>query len=140
MIRVYRYLTLKKNDNSKFINKNYNKPQSESETYIIFDFRSKIVDLCSYFIRGAENYYPKTWRIEGSNDQSQWKRLDRKVNDQSLLNNSNHQNHFYCNEAKNENGCGYRFIRYVQEDSWSSGDPYRVLLCYFELYGEIYND
>lgn len=138
----YPVSNLKNFDDRYFFNYyNYN-PQSESDSYIKFDFGSTTIDLSSYFIRSnycsASHWHPKTWRIEGSNDDSSWVPLDRKVNDQNL-NGPYKQHHFVCQVNGNGNG-RYRYIRYVQEDSWSNGHPKNVHLTYFELYGEVFND
>ena len=134
--------SIKKNDDdSYFYNGN---PSSEKEGFILFDFGdSKKIDLYSYLLRsygGAPSSYcqPKTWRIEGSNDKMKWDQLDRRVNDPTLnAKGSNIQHNFSCqhNHSKESR---YRYIRYVQEDSWSNNYPYGIWLTYFELYGNVY--
>lgn len=136
---------LMKNDNSYFYNYNGGCPSSENDSYIKFDFgSSRKIDLHSYFIRTNENcpsyFHPKTWRIEGSNDNSSWIKLDRQLNNASL-NGSYNKHHFVCQDGKFGNKDNwYRYIRYVQEDNWSNNYPYYVYITYFELYGNIYDD
>lgn len=130
---------IKKFDTSYFINNNYSHPNLESDTYITFDFgTSRKIDLYSYFIHSA-NYHPKTWRIDGSNDNLNWTPIDRRTNVQNLYN-GNHKSHFECQEAKHQNeNFKFRYIRYSQQDSWTNGDPYRVYFYYFELYGDVFS-
>ena len=132
-------------NNYYFYNYSGQTPSSELDSYIKFDFGpSKKIDLYSYFIRSNGNGvsmgdHPKTWRIEGSNDDVKWTKLDRRENDKNL-NGIYKQHHFECqlNNHSNESS-RYRYIRYVQEDTWWSNRPYHVWITYFELYGNIYS-
>lgn len=135
----YPISNIKNFDMSAFINNNHSHPNLESDTYITFDFGARKIDLHSYFIHSA-GYHPKSWRIDGSNDQSNWTPIDKRTNNQNL-NSGNHQYYFECQEAKHENeSFRFRYIRYSQQDSWANGDPYRVYLYYFELYGDVFNN
>lgn len=136
---------IRKYDDSYFYNYYGYKPISESDSFIKFDFGSSMkVDLHSYLIRSVAgdpsfSDHPKTWRIEGSNDNTNWKRLDRRVND-PVLNGRLKQHLFTCQERIQENeNRKFRYIRYVQEDSWYQiREPYYVSITYFELYGIVY--
>lgn len=129
-------INITKFDDSRFINYRYGSGKSESDTYITFDFgTSRKIDLYSYFIRSV-GFHPKTWRIDGSNDQSNWTLIDRRVNNPNLMNGDRH--HFECKEAKHgDANCRYRFIRYAQESSYNGS--YLVYLDFFELYGDVFN-
>lgn len=129
-----------------FFNYYINNPRSEAESFIKFDFGpSKIIDLYSYFIRSNCSdpscfAHPKTWRIEGSNDDSNWFTIDRRENNENL-----NGKFKYCNFECNENNHAdkknmYRYIRYIQEDSWDHKNRcYNIYITYFELYGDIFN-
>ena len=135
---------IKKYDNNYFYNCYNSTPSSESASFIKFDFGpSKKIDLHSYFIRSNGNSpsshnHPKSWRVEGSNDNLNWIKLDQRVNDQHL-NGSYYQHNFLI--SSNNHGCEnmrFRYIRYVQEDSWFNNSPYVVFISYFELFGDIF--
>lgn len=79
--------------------------------------------LHSYLIRSNSNskslhYHPKSWKIEGSNDHTNWTLLDNRVNDDSI-NGSFKQNIFICQQIKYQDSTeAFRYIRYVQNDCW----------------------
>ena len=135
---------IKSYNDSHFYNSYGYLPRSESDSFIKFDFGPLIkIDLYSYFIRsnrGDQSYeHPKTWRIEGSNDDKTWTRLDRQLNN-ACLRGKYAQHHFICevNIHGHENH-RFRYIRYVQEDSWCSKHRFNVYITYFELYGDIFD-
>jgi hypothetical protein len=69
--------------NSYFFSKN------ASNQWLCYDFGDRCVNLTHYSIRsqynsGADNYYPKSWVIEISKDDSTWEEVDRRENDSSL--------------------------------------------------------
>lgn len=137
---------IKKYDDTWFYNYYKTRPSSEKDSYILFDFgNSKKIDLYSYLIRSYGScpngyYQPKTWRVEGSNDNLKWDPLDRRVNDPTLNASGPYiQHNFSCQQNNHLKENRYRYIRYVQEDSWHNGNPYYIFLTYFELYGNVYN-
>lgn len=125
-----------------FYNYATKQPASESDSFIKFDFGSKRIDLYSYFIRSNdsdENYcHPKTWLIEGSNDNTNWTKIDRQENDQNLR--GKYKEHYFeCLSSNHGNESSrYRFIRYVQEKSWDDRYLYHIFITYMELYGDIF--
>lgn len=137
----YPLTNILKYDNKEF----YNSSKSETNSYIKFDFgSSKKIDLFSYFIRSnSQNavtnaQHPKTWRIEGSSDDLHWTCLDRRENDQNLYG-PYKQYYYVCKESKHaDDSSRYRYIRYIQENSWWNGRPYYIGITYFELYGDVY--
>lgn len=139
----YPLSNIRKYNNDRFYNWGNHKPSSESDSFIMFDFgQTKKIDMHSYFIRSNSNSpsgysHPKTWRIEGSNDGSSWTKLDRREND-SNLNGQYKQCHFVCQFGcyGSESNC-FRYIKYVQEDSWYNNCKYVVYITYFELYGDV---
>lgn len=139
---IHPLTNIKKFNDKNFFNYDRYIPVSESDSYIEFDFgQSKKIDLFSYLIRstnGDESFYhPKSWRIEGSNDKISWNCLDHRKDDQNLRGKLK-LHCFQCENNKNENN-KFRYIRYVQEDSWWKDCPYYVNITYFELYGDIFN-
>ena len=137
---------LKNNDDRAFFYNYYRcyTPSSENDSFIIFDFGSKKIDLHSYLIRSNEYdpssyHHPKTWRVEGSNDKLKWTKLDRRVDDTNL-NGRYKQHNFACQDVRHGiKSSRFRYIRYVQENSWYN-QPYYVCITYFELYGNVYDN
>ncbi|KAK8835951.1 hypothetical protein M9Y10_040334 [Tritrichomonas musculus] len=112
-------------------------PKSESDSWIEFDFGKRSINLSSYTMRVGNNnknsyYKPKSWRIVGSNDHEKWNILDHRENC-STLNGVERQGRFVC---KKSDGF-YRYIRYIQEDSWGSPYKYAFLFRCIELFGSI---
>ena len=141
----YPITNITKFDSTFFLNSNGSTPKSETHSFIKFDFGpSKKIDLYSYFIRSnlgsPSNYsHPKSWRIMGSNDCKSWCQIDRQKNVEDL-NGQYHQHHFECKNASHgSNSSRFRYIKYIQEDSWLEERPYNVYITYFELYGDIFN-
>lgn len=107
---------------------------SENEGWIEFDFIDRKVRLSSYTIRTKSNYYPKSWRIVGSNDQKKWDVINIQSNN-SALNGSQKQHRF---DVKNDSNY-YRYIRYIQEDNWHNYPQckYYIYLTCIEFFGDI---
>ena len=133
---------LKKYNDDVFSNNHCADAISEPDSIIMFDFgQYKRIDLHSYFIRtygrSPNNTHPKTWRIEGSNDCQSWTKLDRRENNGSL-NGEFKECNFICQFGSYGSGSNlFRYIRYVQEESWDSKWKYIVRLTYFELFGNV---
>ena len=116
---------------------------SEESNFIDFDFGQRKIKISSYTIRSNKNpengrYHPKTWKICGSNDKENWDIIDQQV-DCNELNGPYKQHHFVCDQVKNK----YRYIRYIQEDSFDSARTrsnfkYIIYLTCIEFFGEIY--
>lgn len=131
---------------------NYNneyKKNKQGDSYIKFDFGSNKVVLYSYLIYsniGAINqyYHPKTWKIEGSNDDLNWILIDERENNN--LNGPKKEILFRCEKRKyNDSTEGFRFIRYIQNDSWCDQmdegyhNPFNIYITFFELFGDVYH-
>lgn len=109
----------------------------ESNGWVEVDFGEQKVSLESYTIRSGDSsayYYshPKSWRISGSNDRSHWEIISHMVNC-SLLNGPYKQHRFECENSQKF----YRYIRYIQEDSWSKDYKFNIRLTCLELFGSI---
>lgn len=95
--------------------------------------------MSSYTIRtslnqAGEDAHPKTWKIIGSNDRKNWKVINKQINNNDL-NGKYKQHRFECKKRKGF----YRYIRYIQEDSWFSKTEfkYKIKLTCIEFFGSI---
>lgn len=133
---------MRKYNNEYFSSRFGSTPSSESDTIIKFDFGSyRRVDLRSYLIRtgsdGPNKRHQKSWRIEGSNDGQSWTALDRRSNDGNL-NDKFREHHYVCQLGNHGSKSNlFRYIRYVNEDSWNPSYKYDIEVSYFELYGSV---
>lgn len=144
-------INIKKYDDTYFYNYcgDYLIPKSENDSWIEFDFGPHFkVDIISYTIRtnsqGPFQYYhSRSWKIVGSNDKINWFKLDKRKDDQNL-NGAFKQHHFVFQSLQYGNIINrYRYVRYIQMDSWCNGastpvNPFNIYLTYFEFYGDIY--
>lgn len=128
------------NINNHYYNKNSKFP-TEKDSWIIFDFGERKINLSSYTIRsngGSINghAHPKTWKILGSNDNEQWETINEQTNN-PILNGPNKQHRFECQQTSKY----YRYIQYKQEDSWDDDKRYQyvVYLTCIEFFGSISN-
>lgn len=123
-----------KNDDSLFHNQGSGSAK-KSDGWFEFDFCDRKINLNSYTIQTSSSNYatPKSWKIVGSNDRNNWDILSNHVDNSSLKGNSS-QFHFECT---NKNSNFYRFIRYVQNDSWNRNFRYNITFSKFELFGSI---
>ena len=122
--------------NSGYVNYFGRNDLPESAGWIEFDFGERKVNLKSYTIRSNisnsnTNFHPKSWRIAGSNDGTTWSVLNRQTNS-GELNGVHKQHRFECESS----GEYYRYIRYIQEDTWSN-QKYCINLACIELFGSI---
>lgn len=114
----------------------YNPLPNENEGWIEFDFVKRKINLTSYTLRtsghGRGTYHAKSWRIVGSNDRNSWELLDQQANNSSLYG-KYLQHRFECEN----NHKYYRYIRYVQDDSWLSNREHNVFLTCVEFFGSL---
>ncbi|KAK8839731.1 hypothetical protein M9Y10_031436 [Tritrichomonas musculus] len=103
------------------------------DAWIEFDFINNAINLTSYTIRTRRSFYPKSWRIVGSNDHNHWEIIDRRINNKDLL--GDYKQHRFENIKNNKY---YRYILYIQDEQWSgSSFHYNIYLTRFELFGSI---
>lgn len=119
--------------------------KKKDECWILFDFKSMKVIIDSYYIRSNcsepnKFHHPKTWALQGSDDNNNWEIIDERKNDESL-NGEHKEKLFICNKNNNK---AYRYIRYLQDECWSdkkvAGDYYNlynIYITYFQLYGDV---
>ena len=105
-------------------------------TWICFDFREHRVIPSDYTIRSFPyihgSYHPKSWVIEGSNDNSSWETIDEETNC-SYLNGKNLVHSFSVNQPKN---IPFRFIRMRLTGPDWAGKSYFGMNS-FEIYGKL---
>ena len=111
-----------------------------SEGWIEFDFLKRKVNLTSYTLRTSEYgfnsyYHAKSWRIVGSNDRESWEVVDQRVNNPSL-NGKYKQCRFECSRSDKY----YRYIRYIQDDSWYLQREHNIYLTCVEFFGSILSE
>ena len=118
--------------NDYFRNSGGSNDYTEKDGWIEFDFQQRKVNLTSYTIRTRNCYYPKTWRVLGSNDRKNWDIINEQTNN-SEINGLNTLHRFECNTNNNY----YQYIRYIQDDAWTSSRKYNICLSCFEFFGAI---
>lgn len=113
----------------------YNGRASSSEGWIEFDFINHKVNLTSYVLRNGSSgsSCPKSWWIVGSDDGRDWDTLSHQVGTNVFQDKNYIIERFECTP----NSKYYRYIRYIQEDSWSSGYEYSICLSCVEFFGSI---
>lgn len=116
-----------------------NYPISESDSWIDFDFGERKINLTSYAILSCSHTIDngckaKSWRIIGSNDHDHWDVLNHQLN-RSELKDPNSQHIFECEKSSQY----YRYIRYIQEETWNTNNAYKYLIHYkcIEFFGSI---
>lgn len=97
---------------------------SQKNSWLCFDFIDHQIEPNYYLIRAC-NYkknsdHPKSWVVEGSNDDINWDLLDTQ-NNNSNLNGANFVASF---SIKNPDSKKYRFLRMRQLESWRSNNDF----------------
>ena len=124
--------------NEYYQNNNGSDPLPDSSNgWIEFDFLKRNINITSYTLRTSQCgtngcYHAKSWRILGSNDRENWEIIDQRVNNPSL-NGEYKQCRFECSRSDKY----YRYIRYIQDDSWSSQREHNIYLTCVEFFGSI---
>ena len=85
-------------------------------SWIKYDFKQYKILLKSYDIRSC--YGPKSFKVEGSNDDSNWSLLDQKNSANDFAHGQNRRNHYDLSNNSNK----YRYIRITQGDDGGWGD------------------
>lgn len=127
--------SLLKNDGNDYQNQG-NGSSLEVNGWFEIDFCERKINLSSYTLKTASNSrytFPKSWKIIASNDKIEWKVLDYQI-DVANFKSQNRQQRFICNE----NNDFYRYIRYVQTDSWCGSYKYNIIFSRIELFGSVY--
>ena len=111
-----------------------------SNGWIEIDFLKRKINITSYTLRSSQNgtnscYHAKSWRIVGSNDRENWEVVDQQVNNSSL-NGKYKQCRFECSRSDKY----YRYIRYIQDDSWYLQREHNIYLTCVEFFGSILSE
>lgn len=97
---------------------------SQKNSWLCFDFIDHQIEPNYYLIRACDykknSDHPKSWVIEGSNDDINWDLLDTQ-NNNSNLNGANFVASF---SIKNPDSKKYRFLRMRQLESWCSNNDF----------------
>jgi len=98
---------------------------------IIFNLIKNKFAICGYSLKAnpSENK-PKSWKVEGSNDQKSWVLIDEKT-DETSLESSEAEKYFACKQADE-----FQFIKFTQTKENSSNN-YIFSLNRIELFGAI---
>ena len=107
-------------------------------SWLKFDFKDRRVKVNAYSLRtnsinfGAQ---PKSWYLEGSNDNSSWKVIDQK-NNQECMRGYLIEKTFDCASSNEE----YRYLRFRRIEHPWGGDWYHLPINRVEFFGELLND
>lgn len=107
-------------------------------TWIKFDFVQRKINVTSYTIRlyGQTknfNYYPKSWKIMGSNS-NEWELIDEKINVKET-----NGNQLFCHfECERKSGY-FRYIKFIQLDNHYNNENTKYATCIscIEFFGSI---
>lgn len=109
---------------------------NESNPWICFDFNNYLVIPTHYIIRSGSydenSIHPKSWVVEGSNDNQNWDVLDEQT-DSPFLNGKNRVHAFAIEKDKS---CEYRYIRMrLTGENWCG--CYHMVVESLEFYGTL---
>lgn len=111
------------------------KVKDDKNSFIIIDFKDKKVNVKNYYLSVPAIKYsgsrPKTWIVDGSNDEQNWEMIDSQQNNSQLTN----YGAFSTFACKNHNENYYRYIRI--KEIISQDKSHMMLLSEIELFGSI---
>ena len=110
---------------------------SESNPSICFEFKKHRIMPTNYTIRAhnssSGNRHPKSWIIEGSEDNKKWIKIDERI-DCSFLNGAKRVHTFHI---KNEEEKEFKFIRIKHiNNTWDNSNN-AIYICSIEFYGNL---
>lgn len=104
--------------------------------WICFDFKDKRINLTNYQIKSipysSNSNHLKTWKVEGSNDNSSWTKLDEQSNCNYL--NGNGNSHLFT--VSNPNSMEFRYIRICNTGPDACNSQF-LMLGSVEFYGNL---
>ncbi|OHT07317.1 hypothetical protein TRFO_24587 [Tritrichomonas foetus] len=119
------------------LNSHWKNDSFSDQNWIIFDFKSYLIQLKAYTIRGCycKSYScrPKSWEINGSNDMKDWKVI-HKVTNFTHLNVPYGMHTFDVGELPEP----YRYIRYKQLENNETVLNHIVHLSAMEFFGNLF--
>lgn len=115
----------------------YWESDDRKESYVIFDFVNKKVNLNAYALRSSDNLTdeldPKTWSVDGSNDQENWYNLDSKLEVNDLVG-ASLEGFYECENKQSDDA--FRYIRIMQTGCNEKGN-FIFRLARVEFFGEV---
>ena len=125
---------------TQYDNNNYYQSSNEQNAWICFDFKDKKIIPTNYQMKSvnggpSNHHHPRSWIVEGSNDNNQWETLATENNCSYL--NGQCLSHIF--PITNPNSKSFRYIRLKQTGkTWYSGGTYYYLtINCFEFYGKL---
>ena len=107
---------------------------NDDNTFVMIDFKDKKINLTKYYLSVPSSYSgnrPKSWEIQGSNNNEEWEVLDKKQNCFNLSSDESY-NTFTC---QNVNKQYYRYIRIA--NITNKDNNHSLVLSEIELYGSV---
>ena len=107
---------------------------NDDNTFVMIDFKDKKINLTKYYLSVPSSYSgnrPKSWEIQGSNNNEEWEVLDKKQNCSNLSSDESY-NTFTC---QNVNKQYYRYIRIA--NITNKDNNHSLVLSEIELYGSV---
>ena len=117
-------------NNYKFFHSNHN----DKNSWLEYDFVKRKVNPTGYSIRtrgGYDEYHPRNWVIEGSNNKSNWTILDTCTNKNCLTGLG--VTHYFAIKKQKES---YKFLR-IRNIGINSKGSYGILLSALEFFGSL---
>ncbi|KAK8842111.1 hypothetical protein M9Y10_026338 [Tritrichomonas musculus] len=122
--------------------------ESQPNSWICFEFKKHRISPTNYSIRSVNSWtgdhHPKTWVIEGSNDEKNWIKLDEQ-NNSPFLNGANHVHTFTIQNQENneidvddvdQNEKEFKYLRMrLTGPNWYNFD--HLDICSIEFYGRL---
>ena len=117
-------------------NENFYDPYNSKskDSFVLFDFKDKLVQLTGYSIKSHTDRFLKSWSLSVSNDGETWEEVDRHEND-SILNKAKKVANFQISTKKDKY---YRFIRLLETGyCWYCEERYDGMFENMEFFGKL---
>jgi hypothetical protein len=111
--------------------KGFGYTKDEVNSWIKIELKTITLIPQNYKVQNLSGCYPRTWRLEGSNDDQTWTTLREHTNDTTLSDNKKVETF-----PLSANNVAFKFFRLIQTGKNSRGDNY-LLLSGVELFGKI---
>lgn len=107
--------------------------QNEEESWISYNFRDRVVIVSGYSIKSNDEckWHPRSWVVEGSNDEFSWTEIDSWERTNTI--NRDDKGYYF---TVREESSSFRVVRLRQTGPNSSG-TYHLCISGFELFGTI---
>ncbi|KAK8895217.1 hypothetical protein M9Y10_023659 [Tritrichomonas musculus] len=107
-------------------------------SFIRFDLRNYCISVSAYTLKSTKHGYPdypKSWIVEGSNNESEWTQIDSQVNNSILCSNS--KVHTFTISAQNVIEQPFRFVQ-IRLTGKSSRNAYCLEIANVEFFGKLF--